>query len=41
MPMEEKKSYGRVVIDNNGTLAELRNKVDEIWKREFSAAKRR
>lgn len=30
MPMAEKASYGRVVIDNSGTIEELKRKVEEL-----------
>jgi len=35
MPMAEKKKFGKVVIDNCGTLAETERQVREIWEREF------
>lgn len=35
MPMDEKKKYGRVVIDNRGTEAELDKQVRELWEREI------
>ena len=34
MPMEEKKKYGRLVIDNRGTPDELERQVREAWERE-------
>ena len=35
MPMEEKKKYGRVVIDNRGTERELEQKVRDVWEKEI------
>jgi dephospho-CoA kinase len=35
MPMEEKARHGRIVIDNRGTLAELRQRVAEILEQEM------
>jgi dephospho-CoA kinase len=35
MPMEEKKLYGSVVIDNCGSPAELEEQVMELWKKEM------
>ena len=35
MPMEEKRTYGKVVIDNSGTPAETERQVEEAWLREF------
>ncbi len=35
MPMEEKREYGRLVIENNGTEAELEEKVLKICREEF------
>lgn len=35
MPMDEKRKYGRVVIDNSGTMAELVKQVESICRREF------
>jgi dephospho-CoA kinase len=35
MPMAEKKKYGRVVIDNSGSRAELAAEVRSICRREF------
>ena len=35
MPMDEKKKYGRVVIDNRGTEAELDKQVRELWEKEI------
>jgi dephospho-CoA kinase len=35
MPMEEKRKYGRIVIDNRGTLEETERQVREIWKMEI------
>ncbi len=34
MPMEEKRTYGRIVIDNCGAPEETERQVREIWKRE-------
>lgn len=34
MPLSEKASYGRVLIDNSGTPEETRRLVTEIWKKE-------
>jgi dephospho-CoA kinase len=34
MPMEEKRRYARIVIDNCGTLAELEEQVRKIWDNE-------
>ncbi len=36
MPMEEKRMYGKVVIDNRGTPEETERQVREIWEREIS-----
>jgi dephospho-CoA kinase len=38
MPMDEKKKYGRLVIDNRGTERELDRKVRELWEREIGTA---
>ena len=35
MPMEMKKKYGRVVIDNRGTERELEQKVRDVWEKEI------
>ena len=35
MPMEEKKKFGRVVIDNQGTPEEMERRVREIWEQEI------
>jgi dephospho-CoA kinase len=35
MPMEEKRSYGRIVIDNSGTPEETARQVKDIWEREI------
>jgi dephospho-CoA kinase len=32
MPLEEKKNYADVIIDNSGTLAETSRQVDRFWK---------
>jgi dephospho-CoA kinase len=37
MPMDEKKKYGRVVIDNRGSLTEMERQVREIWAREVKS----
>ncbi len=37
MPMDEKKKYGRVVIDNRGSLEETEQQVREIWAREITS----
>ena len=34
MPMEEKRKHGRVVIENCGTLEELKTRVDELCREE-------
>lgn len=36
MPMDEKVRFGRVVIDNAGTLEELERQVSEVWEREIA-----
>ncbi len=33
MPMEEKRGYGREVIDNRGSLEETTRQVFEAWER--------
>jgi dephospho-CoA kinase len=35
MPIEEKKKFGSVVIDNSGTPEETESQVRSIWEREF------
>jgi dephospho-CoA kinase len=35
MPMDEKKKFGRVVIDNRGTPKETERQVREIWDKEI------
>jgi dephospho-CoA kinase len=35
MPMEEKRTYGKVIIDNRGTPEETERQVREIWAREI------
>ena len=35
MPMEEKRQRARIVIDNNGTEAELVRQIREIWGQEI------
>lgn len=32
LPIEEKKRYAHILIDNSGTLAETERQVDQIWK---------
>lgn len=39
MPMDEKKKYGRVVIDNRGTPEETERQVREIWDKEIGRLK--
>ena len=34
MPLADKELYGRIVIDNSGTLEQTRQIVDAIWKQE-------
>jgi len=34
MPLDEKASYGRVLIDNSGTPEETQRLVENIWKKE-------
>lgn len=34
MPMEEKRKHGRIVIENSGTLEELKTRVDELCRAE-------
>jgi dephospho-CoA kinase len=36
LSMEEKKAYGRLVIDNRGTPEELAALVEELWLRELA-----
>ena len=36
MPLAEKINYADIVIENEGTLEELRGQIDRLWK-EFSA----
>jgi dephospho-CoA kinase len=36
MPMEEKRTYGRIVIDNSGTLEETERQVKDLWEREIT-----
>ena len=38
MPMEEKRRYGSVVIDNRGTMEELEEQLKELWEKEFNEA---
>lgn len=40
MPMDEKVRFGRVVIDNTGTLEQLEKRVSEIWEREIIGKRR-
>jgi dephospho-CoA kinase len=35
MPMEEKRRYGRVVIDNSGTPEETERQVRDVWEKEI------
>jgi dephospho-CoA kinase len=35
MPMDEKRKYGRVVIDNRGTPEEMEQRVREVWDKEI------
>lgn len=37
MPMEEKRTYGKVVIDNRGAPEETERQVREIWDREIKS----
>jgi dephospho-CoA kinase len=37
MPMEEKVTYGRVVIDNRGTREETERQVRDAWERELQS----
>ena len=39
MPLAEKESHGRVVIDNSGTPEETRRLLSEIWAREIGKIK--
>ncbi|HEX2770006.1 MAG TPA: dephospho-CoA kinase [Geobacteraceae bacterium] len=39
MPMDEKRMYGKVVIDNRGTPEETERQVREIWEREISGTR--
>ena len=32
MPLAEKKNYSHVVIDNNGTLADLAAQLEQLWQ---------
>jgi hypothetical protein len=36
MPMAEKRRFGKLIIDNNGTEAALEAKVMEICRQEFA-----
>jgi dephospho-CoA kinase len=33
MPIEEKRRYGDFVVDNSGTLEEIRRQVEEVWEK--------
>jgi dephospho-CoA kinase len=33
MPVEEKKGYCDLIIDNSGSLEEIREKVEELWRK--------
>lgn len=35
MPVEEKRKFGRIVIENSGTLEELHSRVNELCRMEF------
>ena len=37
-PWTKKRAYGRVVIDNRGSLEETERQVREIWEREMREA---
>lgn len=39
MPLAEKERYGRVVIDNSGTLEELQRQLSDVWNREIGEVK--
>jgi dephospho-CoA kinase len=39
MPIEEKKKFGSVVIDNSGTPEETARQVKDIWERELGRMK--
>ena len=36
MPTEEKAKYADVIVNNDGSLDDLRNKVEELWKDRLS-----
>lgn len=36
MPMEEKRTYGKVVIDNSGSPEETERQVKDVWEREIA-----
>ena len=38
MPMEEKRTYGRIVIDNSGTPEETERQVRDVWEREIKGS---
>jgi len=40
MPMDEKKKFGNVVIDNRGTPEETERQVRDIWMQEIGRARR-
>jgi dephospho-CoA kinase len=37
MPMDEKRNYGKVVIDNSGPIEETERQLREAWEREIVA----
>lgn len=37
MTMEEKRTYGRIIIDNSGTPEETERQVKDLWEREIAA----
>lgn len=40
MPMDEKRGYGKVVIDNSGTVENTERQLLEAWEREVAGARR-
>jgi dephospho-CoA kinase len=38
MPIDEKKKFGKVVIDNRGRPEETERQVRDIWEREIGTA---
>lgn len=38
MPMEEKRTYGKAVIDNNGSEKETEEQVCKVWEKEICRA---